>query len=188
MKKVLLIIIILITSCELKKGNPSEKKETKSELEIFSSNTENSDQIEKEKFKLEINSQYSDELSKSHEYVDAVTDFNGKKEFWRISEGKKGKKIIIINSHDNSLLYEEVYFYQNYNELIYARESIMEMPVNHFVILPWACNFYFNKGKLVTYESIGHGKTETDEWEPESIFEMFKNRLTELKNISTEVD
>lgn len=34
--------------------------------------------------------------------------------------------------------------------------------------------------------SMGHGKTENDEWNPEIIFEMYKKRKTELDKIKRE--
>ena len=182
MKKTLLLLVAIISlaSCEFKKGNSLEKKETKSDIEISSKIPEITEQTNEEKerkFILEIYSQFKEEFSKCDQNIVAASDFNG----------KKGKKIIIINSQEDSLLFEEIYFEKN-GELIYALESSMYMPINHFATSPWVCEFYFRGGKLLYYESLGHGKTETDEWEPESIFEMFKNRLAELKNISKEID
>lgn len=184
MKKILLTLIILIslTACESKKSNSTEKNVAESETVISDSETE----LDKEeKLRTEINDLYLAELSKCSQNVDAVTDFNGKKEFWQICETENGKRIIQIDSHEETVLYEEVYFEQN-GELVYAEESIKYMPINHYTLQPWTCQFYAENGKLVSLMSLGHGKTEDDEWNPEIIFEMHKNRIAELSKIENE--
>jgi len=50
--------------------------------------------------------------------------------------------------------------------------------------MSWNCEFYAENGELVALISLGHGKTEDEEWNPDVIFEMYKNRLTELKKIT----
>lgn len=132
-----------------------------------------------------INAEFEEELSKCPQQINAVTNFNGKKEFWQICETDKNKRIIQIESHDEVTLYKEVYYEQN-GELIYALESQRYIPINHSTLQVWACEFYAKKGKLLTFISLGHGKTETDDWEPESIFEMHKKRIAELNKIIKE--
>lgn len=63
-----------------------------------------------EKVRAEINEQYLTELKSCGQNINAVTDFNGKAEFWRICETDNGKRLIQINSHEETVLYEEVYF------------------------------------------------------------------------------
>ena len=185
MKNILLTFIILIslTACESKKSNSTEKNVAKSEIE--EQNIELTEREKEEKLREQINTEYLAELSKCSQNINAVTDFNGKTEFWRIYETDNGKRIIQIDSHEKTDLYEEVYYEQN-GELIYAEESIKYMPINHYVLQPWTCQFYAEKGKLISLMSLGHGKTERDEWNPEIIFEMFKNRITELNKIAQE--
>ena len=187
MKKILLTLIILIslTACESKKGNSTEKNVAESETTISDLETELTELEKEEKLRTEINDQYLAELSKCSQNVDAVTDFNGKTEFWRICETDNGKRIIQIDSHEETVLYEEVYYEQN-GELIYAEESIKYMPINHYTLQPWTCQFYAENGKLISLMSLGHGKTEDDEWNPEIIFEMHKNRIAELNKIENE--
>ena len=175
------MIFVLLTACESNKSSSTEKiisdlNAQKIELTEF----------EKEgKLREGINAQYLIELSKCSQNINAVTDFNGKKEFWRICKTDNGKRIIQINSHEETTLFEEVYYEQN-GELIYAEESIKYMPVNHYVLQPWTCQFYAEKGKLISLMSLGHGKTEDDQWNPEIIFEMHKKRIMELTKIEKE--
>ncbi len=184
MKKFLLSFIILVslTTCESKKNNSTEKNAMESEIKTSYLETELTELDKEEKIRKEINNQYLNELTKCSQNVNAVTDFNGKTEFWRICEIDNGKRIIHINSHEKAVLYEEVYYEQN-GELIYAEESIKHMPFNHYTLLSWTCQFYTKKGKLVSLMSLGHGKTEDDEWNPEIIFEMYKKRKAELNKI-----
>ena len=190
MKNILLTFIILISliACESNKSNSIKKNIAKSEKRISNLDTQKTEltELEKEeKLRKEINNRYIAELSKCSQNVNAVTDFNGKTEFWKICETDNGKRIIQIESHEETVLYEEVYFEQN-GELIYAEESIKYMPINHYVLQTWTCQFYAEKGKLISLMSLGHGKTEDAEWNPEVIFEMYKKRISELNKITEE--
>jgi hypothetical protein len=49
----------------------------------------------------------------------------------------------------------------------------------------WMCVYYFRNGKLIYYESLGHGKSESDTWNPESeTLELFKKRFARLKQLA----
>ncbi|WP_298516124.1 hypothetical protein [uncultured Kordia sp.] len=185
MKNILQIFIILIslTACESKKSHSVEKKEAKSEIKA--QKVELTEREKEEKLRTKINSDYIAELSKCSQNTNAVTNFNGKTEFWEICETDQGKRILKIESHKKTELYEEVYYEQN-GELIYAEESIKYMPINHHVLQTWTCQFYIEKGKLVSLMSLGHGKTENENWNPEIIFEMYKKRIIELNKIAKE--
>ena len=110
-------------------------------------------QREKEEIiRSEINTEFEKNMTECYAGVDAVSDFNGKTEFWNICELKNGNRIITIDSHKEDTYYQEIYFEKN--------------------------------GDLITLMSLGHGKTEDEEWNPDVIFEMYKNRITELKRIN----
>ena len=185
MKKILLTFIILISfiNCEHKKKNSTEIKNTESEIK--NQKIELTEREKEEKIREQINAEYLTDLSKCSKDKNAVTNFNGKTEFWRICETENEKRIIQIESHEKSEFYEEVYYEQN-GELVYAKESIKYMPINHYVLQTWNCQFYTEKGKLISLISLGHGKTENDEWNPEIIFEMYKKRIIELNKIAEE--
>ena len=57
------------------------------------------------------------------------------------------------------------------------------MPKNEFTQMIWNCEFYMKKGKLISLMSLRHGKTEDDKWNPDIIFEMYKNRISEMKRM-----
>lgn len=137
-----------------------------------------------EEYRTKINDFYQSEVSKCSNKINTVTDYNGKKEFWRICETENNNRIIKIESYQDDKLYEEVHFEQN-SELIYAEESEIYIPINHYDLQTWNCQFYIEKGKLVTLISLGMGKTEDENWNPKTIFTMYKNRLNELSKIKT---
>lgn len=176
MKRLILVLVTvgLVSSCTPRIENNQEtlnaQKNKLTELE------------KEEKLRRETNHQYLAELSKCSQNINAVSDFNGKTEFWQICKTDKTKRIIQISSYEEDSLYKEVYYEQN-GELIYAEESIKYMPINHYVLQPWICQFYIEKGKIISLMSLGHGKTEDDEWKPEIIFEMYKKRIEELNKI-----
>ena len=190
MKKILLTLIFLLglVACDdkIKPGGTENKAESeKITTDINIQKTDSTELKGEEIIRAETNKRYLSELEKCGQNINAVTDFNGKLEFWRICETDNGKRLIQIDSHDKTVLYEEVYFEQN-GELIYAEESIKYMPINHFVLQPWTCQFYADNGKLVSLMSLGHGKTEDDQWNPEIIFDMHNKRITELNRIAQE--
>jgi len=191
MKKLLTIIsiLILLTSCESKKNNSIEK-ENKIETKVLTTELDRQKEEktpldEENKIRVETNNLFLTERSKCSKNINAVTNFNGKKEFWKICKSDNGNRIIQIESYDDASLFKEVYFEQD-GELIYAEESIKHMPINHYTMGIWNCQFYTDNGKLVTIMSLGHGKTENDKWDPEIIFEMHKKRIIELNKIKKE--
>ncbi len=135
-----------------------------------------------EKIRTEINAEFKKNMLQCGTSVNAVTDFNGKTELWGICELENGNRILKIESHEDEVYYQEIYF-EKEGDLIYARETANYLPKNHFTQRGWNCEFYTKNGKILTITSLGHGKTEDEEWEPESIFEMYKKRLAELEKI-----
>ena len=136
----------------------------------------------KEKLRTDTNAEFKRNISKCSIEVDVVTDFGKKKEFWRICNLDNNNRIIKIESHSEDTYYQEAYFERN-GSLVYAAETERYMPKNHFTQQVWHCEFYINNGKLVTMMSLGHGKTEMDDWNPNVIFEMYKGRLGEMEKI-----
>jgi len=140
-------------------------------------------QYEKEeKIRLEINLLFEKNKATCLDQVDAIIDIHGKTEFWKICKLDHEYRILQIESYKENTYYQEIYF-EKEGALIYAKETENYIPKNHFTQIPWYCQFYVKEGKLLTYISHGHGKTETDTWNPESIFEMYRKRVLELENI-----
>lgn len=48
----------------------------------------------------------------------------------------------------------------------------------------WMCVYYFENDKLLYLESVGHGKSESNNWHPEKeSMQMFKKRYAYLTKI-----
>lgn len=78
---------------------------------------------------------------------------------------------------------EEDYYFKN-QKLVYATEA-------HFfksggeTNSVWSGHFYFREGELLDHRTNGHGKSETDDWTPETeLLQMSRTRLRQVNSIS----
>lgn len=115
-----------------------------------------------------------------------VSDGKGIKEFWTISSCYGTNEIISISYYQNEIKYEELYIIQN-SELIYAKETEIGIPSNSFEVIRWNCQYYFKKQELYTYISLGHGKTEDENWEAEAINNKFQKRYRTLSEMKSKI-
>ena len=80
--------------------------------------------------------------------------------------------------------YAETYYLQN-NRLIHALERedyYSGRREDSEWLTAWSGEYYFENRRLVFLSTNGHGKSETEEWEPESeTLDRFNSRLKELK-------
>lgn len=111
-----------------------------------------------------------------------VANFNGKPEFWELRYPENGNRIFAIKYYKEPFLYEETYFEKN-GKLVYAIEWEIYQCNSFNDISVWKCQYFFQNGKLINHNSLGHSKTERDDWDPESIVEMYQNRLVELEKL-----
>jgi hypothetical protein len=111
-----------------------------------------------------------------------ISTLNGKKELWEVSSLDNGKQILIIESYDDGAYYREVYYSKN-GVLLYAIDSDRYIKENALQSDIWECEFFIKDGKIYSEVSLGHGKTERDDWDPNVIFKMFETRKMELKKL-----
>ncbi len=126
-----------------------------------------------------IRLEFSKEYSKGYPTY-GISILNGIRKLWKIYSLDNGKQILEIESYKNGTYYREIYYSKN-NNLIYAKDADRSIPNNSFEISLWECEFFFKNGKLYSEESLGHGKTERDDWNPNIIFGMYEKRKSELK-------
>ncbi len=103
------------------------------------------------------------------------------KEQWLYFDSKNLSGITISYTID-STAYNEKYYLKD-GGLIYAYESeiFFSLPAGIDQGTKWAGDFYFSKGKLIDYVTLGHGKSELDDWDPEKeILQGLKKRKAEL--------
>lgn len=115
------------------------------------------------------------------QYFSVVSDLNDTTEFWQICELDQKLRLFKIESYKDGILYQEIDF-ESENDLIYANEKEQLMPKNHFTQSIWNCEYLTQNGELLSTISLGHGKTESEDWQAESIFELYQQRLKELKS------
>jgi hypothetical protein len=130
-----------------------------------------------------------DRLSKTNNRLftkDKLTGHKKYKETWQYFDNKVSSRIVIdytIDSAEYSVACTEKYYFKD-GSLICAYESeIVFSPAEGIDQgTKWAGDFYFSKGKLVDHVTIGHGNSESDDWDPErEILQKFKKRKAELK-------
>lgn len=106
-------------------------------------------------------------------------------EKWKYFDSKQLSRITIeytIDSPKYSVAYSEKYYFKD-GSLIYAYESeiFFNPPEGIDKGTKWAGYFYFSKEKLIDYVTLGHGKSELDDWDPEKdILMQLKKRKAQL--------
>ncbi len=146
---------------------------------VFSQTPQETAQAIRDSIQTEFAENYSNCSSYSK---NGITNFNGKPEFWSICELQNENRIIKIVSHSESTYFEEIYF-EREQKLIYARETQKYTPINSFEQMRWNCEYYINKNEVISTMSLGHGKTEDEEWDENSIIEMYTKRIQEIEKI-----
>src|SRR5690606_22218915 len=118
----------------------------------------------------------------SDRQIDAVTDCNGHPEFWAVGQPDAHTQSFRITWYHEDQLYTEIYLLKD-GRLVYALEEVKRMRLNHYTQSVWRCEYFIKDDRVIDYTSLGHGKTEDDSWEPESILIQFNARKAELEKI-----
>ncbi|MDH7447036.1 hypothetical protein [Aquimarina sp. 2201CG14-23] len=130
-----------------------------------------------------INIEFTKNYSNCSSYTkNGITNFNGKTEFWKICELKNGNRILQIESHSKSTYFQEIYFEKN-GKLIYAKETENYVPMNSFEQMQWNCEFYIKDNNVITFTSLGRGKTENEDWNKNTIIRTYATRVSEIEKI-----
>lgn len=91
------------------------------------------------------------------------------------------KTIFKVESRDSSSFRQDLfYFKESKKTVIYARETEFHFYKND--TLTWKCEYFFKDGKLVDWVSLGHGKTESEDWDIDEIYTKFKDYLDQYGN------
>lgn len=75
----------------------------------------------------------------------------------------------------SSILKRETFGLIN-KKLVYAIEEEITYFQNPIDSLTWACEYLINNDKIVFFESLGHGKSEDENWNIEYILSSWKNK------------
>lgn len=142
--------------------------------------------------------QYSEAIDKDKEVIEYKFEVKGKDKTILYQYSKKGNEIVKIsrewkeNSNNWWELYRDYFLLKN-EERIFAVQSITYKNMSDAEdIIGWSSTFWINK-KVIHMVSLGHGKSEMDDWDYESelkenfnymlktVKEFDKNRLAKVK-------
>jgi len=99
---------------------------------------------------------------------------------WDMCQANKQTKIITIKHKKKEIKYTELYVIRH-GKLVYAFEQQMDDRKGHEWI--WNCQFgIVDEKEAEVLSSLGHGKTEDDNWDANEIIAMYKKRMQQLKD------
>lgn len=140
-------------------------------------------QDEQEKERIQALRQALAEIERND--VDAVTDFDGKTEFWSFAQINDQVASFEVWSYKDDNLISEYYLVEN-GDLIFAFERQLFMPLNHTLQMMWNCAYYLSGHEVFYHISLGHGKTEDDDWDPQDIVYQYNYRIQQQEHIHNE--
>ena len=106
------------------------------------------------------------------------------KETWQHFDNKQLARIIINYTIDSTGYTEEYYFKDGFLIFAYEKEILSAPYLGIDEYSAWTGEFYFSKGKLIDHVTRGHGKSESDEWDPEKeILQRLEKRKKELASL-----
>lgn len=126
-------------------------------------------------------------MADEHKGITAVTDFEGKTEFWSFGSQGDTLRSYQIESYEDERLYTE-YYVEYKGQPIHAVEWEEWIPMNHFPQHGWNCVLFIDQGEIIHMTSLGHGKTESDDWSPEEMITHFYQRKKQAEQIKEYYD
>ena len=124
---------------------------------------------------------YQKEYTRGYQPQSTVFTVNGKKELWKVYTLENSKQIMEIESTIKNEYNKEIYYSKN-GELLYAKEINRYLDKNGEILSNWECEFFLKNGEVYSEISLGHGKTEMDDWDPSIIFKMYEKRKVEWES------
>lgn len=105
-------------------------------------------------------------------------------ELWQYCEIANQIELFIYIKTDDSVRFREIYGIENDN-LIFAFEEILSDYVNPENNVTWNCQYGIERMEIDDHISHGHGETESEEWEPESIFKQWEKQRGKFNELKT---
>ncbi|NOT52346.1 MAG: hypothetical protein HOP10_13835 [Chitinophagaceae bacterium] len=146
--------VIILLLCNSLKGQINSNTYTKEKIDSIVSKTDIVLEKKQRTFDLTL---YRDYIAKK--------TYTQK---WTYLRDPKNLLYFRVNYTLDSTDYEEEY-YLHEGTLIFATEKeVWRFPsMNPVDSMGWSGVFYFSKGKLIYQSTLGHGKSELDNWDPE---------------------
>lgn len=99
-----------------------------------------------------------------------------------INLGKDSNLITIQWVEDSITLYNEKFSVHN-DALFHAYEGLTYHFEDSMYRIEWNCDYTIINGEVVRHFSTGHGETETDDWNPNSIFDQWEARKSDYQRL-----
>ncbi len=122
---------------------------------------------------------FIDSAESEHNKAPVERQFSNEK--WTYNKVNDSLEIVVITYSKHKKFYSEEYILLN-SSLIYAIEWVEYISGED--ITSWNCEYFIKENEIVDYNSLGHGETESDEWEPESIFDQWELREELFNEVS----
>ena len=130
-------------------------------------------QSKAESLEIENINKYSETIDKDSNVTEYQFEVKNKNKIVQYQYSKKGNKIVKISREwkENNGNYIDTYtdfFLLKNAEKVYANQSIVfKNRSDEEDMGGWSCTFWIHKNKVIHMTSLGHGKTETDDWDYE---------------------
>lgn len=132
-----------------------------------------SSQSKAELIDVENINKYSEIINKDSRIVEHQFEVKSKSKIVKYKYSKKGNEIVKMSrewNQDNGNYIDTYtdYFLLKNGERVYADQSIVfNDRSNKEIMGGWSCTFWIHKNKVIHMTSLGHGKTEMDDWDYE---------------------
>lgn len=147
-------------------------------------------QTKEDLVEVEKINQYSELIDKESNSKEFDFEIKGKNKIINYKYWKKGNDIVKISREwrENNGNYQETYtdyFLLKDGKRIYASQSIINRhKANTDEVYGWSCLFWIKNNRVFHLTSLGHGKTEADEWDYEKeLQENFDYMMKQVQKI-----
>ena len=137
-------------------------------------------QLTEDQFREKVSVEFQTSYNKALTYFENSMDYDmtKKNETWSVYEFDN-KRIFKIESKKNNTTFIET-FYEVDGQLRYAQEKEISF-INTPDAIEWNCEYFLENGTIKTIMSLGHGKTERDDWDSNEILTTYQKRKSSLK-------
>lgn len=123
------------------------------------------------------------EVSAEYHIGDTLLHDSLGNDLWTITKLGEDSNLVSIQWIEDSItLYSEKFSVYN-DSLFHAYEGLVYHFEDSIYRIEWNCDYTIENEEVIHHFSMGHGETETDEWEPNSIFDQWEARKSDYKRL-----
>lgn len=130
-------------------------------------------QSKADSLEIENINKYSETINKDSKIAEYQFEVKNKNKNVQYRYSKKGNEIVEIsrewkeNNGNHVDTYTDYFLLKN-GERVYANQNFTyHNKSDNEIMGGWGCRFWINKNKVIHMTSLGHGKTERDDWDYE---------------------